>query len=71
MTEIKKDAGEIPEEVIKATPSDRDMTEIPEDLPILPVRNTVLYPSMVLPLMVARGRSVKLVDNVLTGNRLL
>ncbi|MBW1808628.1 MAG: endopeptidase La, partial [Deltaproteobacteria bacterium] len=40
-------------------------------LSILPVRNTVLYPSMVLPLMVARGRSVKLVDSVLTGNRLL
>ncbi len=48
-----------------------DIEDIPEVLPILPVRNTVLYPSMVLPLMVARGRSVKLVDSVLPGNRLL
>jgi ATP-dependent Lon protease len=71
MTEKKQDAGEIHEEVIQVTPPDRDLTEIPEELPILPVRNTVLYPSMVLPLMVARGRSVKLVDNVLNGNRLL
>jgi ATP-dependent Lon protease len=44
---------------------------VSEELPILPVRNTVLYPSMVLPLMVARGKSVKLVDSVLSGNRLL
>jgi ATP-dependent Lon protease len=49
----------------------RDSYEIPSELPILPVRNTVLYPSMVLPLMVARGKSVKLVDTVLMGNRLL
>lgn len=49
----------------------KDSFEIPSELPILPVRNTVLYPSMVLPLMVARGKSVKLVDQVLMGNRLL
>ena len=71
MTEKKNDTEEVPEGTIQASLPDRDLTEIPEELPILPVRNTVLYPSMVLPLMVARGRSVKLVDNVLTGNRLL
>jgi ATP-dependent Lon protease len=49
----------------------KDTYNIPDELPILPVRNTVLYPSMVLPLMVARGRSIKLVDSVLMGNRLL
>ncbi|MBW2704541.1 MAG: endopeptidase La, partial [Deltaproteobacteria bacterium] len=51
--------------------ADKDGLDIPSELPILPVRNTVLYPSMVLPLMVARGKSVKLVDSVLAGNRLL
>jgi len=71
MTEKKKEAAEVPEGVIQTGMSERDLAEIPEELPILPVRNTVLYPSMVLPLMVARGRSVKLVDNVLTGNRML
>jgi ATP-dependent Lon protease len=49
----------------------REALEIPEELPLLPVRNTVLFPSMVLPLMVARGRSVKLVDHVLSNNRML
>ena len=71
MTEKKNDTEEVPEGTIQANLPDLDLTEIPDELPILPVRNTVLYPSMVLPLMVARGRSVKLVDNVLTGNRLL
>ncbi len=49
----------------------KEILEIPAELPLLPVRNTVLFPSMVLPLMVARGRSVKLVDHVLSGNRML
>ncbi|NMB73692.1 MAG: endopeptidase La [Myxococcales bacterium] len=49
----------------------KEILEIPPELPLLPVRNTVLFPSMVLPLMVARGRSVKLVDHVLSGNRML
>ncbi|MBN2498150.1 MAG: endopeptidase La [Deltaproteobacteria bacterium] len=55
----------------KEKESEKEQLEIPTELPILPVRNTVLYPSMVLPLMVARGKSVKLVDSVLSGNRLL
>jgi ATP-dependent Lon protease len=71
MKEKNNDAEEIHEDVLQSATPDRDLTDIPEELPILPVRNTVLYPSMVLPLMVARGRSVRLVDNVLTGNRLL
>jgi len=45
--------------------------EIPSELPILPVRNTVLYPSMVLPLMVARSQSVRLIDTVINGDRVL
>ncbi|MBI3076437.1 MAG: endopeptidase La [Deltaproteobacteria bacterium] len=44
---------------------------IPEELPILPLRDTVLYPDQVLPLMVGRERSIKLVDAVLGGDKLL
>ena len=60
-----------PEIEIDTDESRKDRFDIPTELPILPVRNTVLYPSMVLPLMVARGKSVKLVDSVLSGNRLM
>jgi len=44
---------------------------IPEKLPVLPLRNTVLYPGMVLPLHVSRSGSQKLVDDVLMGSQLM
>jgi ATP-dependent Lon protease len=49
----------------------KDKVEIPEFLPVLPVRNTVLYPAMVLPLLVAREKSVSLVNDALLGDRLI
>ena len=44
---------------------------IPDELPILPLRGTVVYPLMVLPLTVGQPRSVRLVDDVVVGNRLV
>jgi ATP-dependent Lon protease len=44
---------------------------IPSELPILPLRGTVVYPLMVLPLTVGQPRSVRLVDDVVVGNRLV
>ena len=35
--------------------------EFPETLPVLPVKNTVLFPGVVMPITVGRQRSVKLV----------
>jgi ATP-dependent Lon protease len=60
-----------PEEISDITNNAGEKVSMPTQLAILPVRNTVLYPSVVLPLMIARGRSVKLVDSVLGGSRLL
>lgn len=42
---------------------------IPEELPILPLRGIVVFPGMTIPLTVAQPRSVKLVDDVVAGNR--
>jgi ATP-dependent Lon protease len=45
---------------------------IPEILPILPLKNTVVYPiPILLPLIVGQPRSIKLVDEVVLGNRLV
>lgn len=46
-------------------------TEIPSVLPILPLRNTVLFPGVVLPITVGRERSLQLVRDVNRGNKLL
>lgn len=45
--------------------------EIPIQIPILPMRDTVIYPFMVSPLFVARKKSIQLIDDVLIGNRFL
>lgn len=45
--------------------------EMPENLPILPVRNTVLFPGMVVPVTVGRQKSVRLVKKAYKGNRII
>ncbi len=43
----------------------------PAELPILPLRNTVLFPGVVIPITVGRDRSIKLIQDVYRGNRTL
>ena len=43
--------------------------ETPVELPILPIRNTVLFPGVVLPITVGRDKSIKLVQDAYKGNR--
>jgi ATP-dependent Lon protease len=45
--------------------------EIPDILPILPLRDTVLYPFAVAPLAVGKDRSVRLIDDAMRGARLV
>jgi ATP-dependent Lon protease len=45
--------------------------DLPGQVPILPVRETVLFPQAILPLAVARPASVRLVDDAVRGNRLI
>jgi len=45
--------------------------EVPDTLPILPIRDTVLYPKMILPLMVNQERLIRLIDAALLSNRLI
>ena len=45
--------------------------EAPEVLPILPLRNTVLFPGVVIPITVGRQKSLKLIQDVFRGDKLL
>jgi ATP-dependent Lon protease len=49
-------------------PSD---VEIPTTLPVLPLKETVVFPQSVSPLAIGQERSVRLVDDVLEGERML
>ena len=44
---------------------------IPRDLPILPLRGTVLFPHVILPILVGQEKSIRLVDEVVVGNRMI
>src|SRR5439155_20703709 len=44
---------------------------IPRVLPVLPLKETVVYPQSMTPLAIGQERSVKLVDDVVSGERLL
>ena len=45
--------------------------EIPEVLPILPLRGLVVYPQTAVPLTIGQPRSIRLVDDVVAGERRL
>ena len=44
---------------------------LPDKLPVLPLRDTVTYPDTLTPLAVGQERSIQLVNDVLTGDRML
>src|SRR6188472_4265754 len=44
---------------------------IPAELPILPLRDTVLFPNSFLPLAVARESSVRLIEEAISGSKLV
>src|SRR5213596_430522 len=48
---------------------DPSQVEIPERLPLLPIRDIVVFPYMVLPLFVGREMSIKAIEAALAGNR--
>ncbi len=48
-----------------------EQMKIPETLPMLPVRDTVIFPYMILPLFVGRESSIKAVDEALAKDRMI
>ncbi|RZJ70126.1 endopeptidase La [Flavobacterium sp.] len=56
------------------TPEDEEemiREELPESLPILPLRNTVLFPGVVIPISAGRDKSIKLINDANAGNKII
>ena len=51
--------------------NDEEPLSIPDELPILPLKDTVIYPYAVQPLGVGQERSIHLIDEVMRGSRLV
>lgn len=50
--------------------SDKDMV-YPDEIPVLPLRNTVLFPGVVIPITVGRDKSIKAVGDAYKANKLI
>jgi ATP-dependent Lon protease len=50
---------------------DESTENLPDELPILPLRNLVLFPGMVIPITVSRQKSIRLVKKAQKGNRII
>jgi ATP-dependent Lon protease len=50
---------------------DTSSVTVPGELPILPLRGVVIFPSAIVPLLISRGSSLKLVEDSLAGDRTL
>jgi ATP-dependent Lon protease len=62
MTDVEFDTGET---------ADRESIEIPETLPVLPLKEMVVFPDSATPLAVGQERSIALVDHVVGRDRML
>jgi ATP-dependent Lon protease len=52
-------------------PAAGQIDELPPELPVLPLKDTVVFPDSMTPLAIGQERSIRLVDDVLGGERLL
>ena len=48
-----------------------DLETIPEELPLLPLRNTVLFPGVVIPITVSRDKGIKAVNDAYKADKLI
>ncbi len=70
VSESEENNEEVPT-LAEASEEEQSQPDIPEVLPILPLRNTVVYPMTVLPLSAEQPRSLRLIDAAMQGNRLI
>src|SRR4030081_2040571 len=60
--------------IIPLNENDNDDSQevvIPAELPLLPLRNTVLFPGVVLPITVGRDKSIKAVNEAYKADKLV
>tara|TARA_R110002072_G_scaffold118631_2_gene250912 strand:- start:18600 stop:21050 length:2451 start_codon:yes stop_codon:yes gene_type:complete len=68
--ELQEDADLIP--LLSAEDEDAMQKEdLPDILPILPLRNTVLFPGVVIPITAGRDKSIKLINETNKGSKVI
>ncbi len=65
------DSGELIQLIAPEDEESIGSESFPDELPILPIRNTVLFPGVVIPITVGRQKSIRLVKNSYRGDRII
>ncbi len=68
---IEVDADFMPMMSIDEDDASQENEEYPEILPVLALKNTVLYPNIVIPITVGRDKSIKAINEAYDSNRLI
>src|SRR3990170_195366 len=68
---IQEDSEDLIQLINPEQDSDLKPEDLPGELSILPIKNTVLFPGVVIPITVGRQKSIKLVKKAYQGNRII
>ena len=68
--EAEKSAAE-PESEQSQESFDQSSATIPKEIPILPLGDMVVFPQMILPLIVKQEHLIKMVENLVVGDKIL
>lgn len=71
LSELNQDDSEDLIQLVSVDSEKEETGELPEELSILPIKNTVLFPGVVIPITVGRKKSIKLVKKAYEGDRLI
>ena len=68
---LEDESGELIQLVADEDGEEMTDDNLPDELPILPIKNTVLFPGVVLPITVGRTKSIRLVKKAYKGDRII
>jgi ATP-dependent Lon protease len=70
-TLVQDDSDEMIQLINPEQESDIKPEDLPEEISILPIKNTVLFPGVVIPITVTRQKSIRLIKKAYQGNRII
>lgn len=68
---VQEDSEELIQMINPEQESDLKPEDLPAELSILPIKNTVLFPGVVIPITVTRQKSIRLIKKAYQGNRII
>jgi ATP-dependent Lon protease len=68
---VQEDSEELIQLINPEQESDLKPEDLPEEFSILPIKNTVLFPGVVIPITVTRQKSIRLIKKSYQGNRII